>query len=38
LGDPCFEEYVIAYGKSIPASSVPLRYTDGLNIVCLMSE
>ena len=38
LGDPCYEEYVIAYGKSIPATSVPFRYTDGLNIVCLATE
>lgn len=37
LADPCYEEYVTAYGKSIPASSVALRYIDGLDIVCLPS-
>lgn len=37
LSDTCYEEYVMAYGKYIPASSVAERYTDGLNIVCLPS-
>ncbi|KAI0418525.1 carbohydrate-binding module family 50 protein [Xylaria grammica] len=37
ISDPCYEEYVTAYGRAVPASSVAMRYTDGLNIICLAS-
>ncbi|KAI8631442.1 hypothetical protein F5Y19DRAFT_473115 [Xylariaceae sp. FL1651] len=37
LADPCYDEYITAYGRSVPVSSVPLRYTDGLEIICLAS-
>ncbi|KAI0431904.1 hypothetical protein F5Y09DRAFT_340145 [Xylaria sp. FL1042] len=35
LSDTCYDEYIVAYGRSVPVSSVPLRYTDGLEIICL---
>ncbi|KAI3319768.1 hypothetical protein HD806DRAFT_547669 [Xylariaceae sp. AK1471] len=35
LGDDCYKEYITEYGRSLPVSSVPLRYVDGMNIICL---
>ncbi|KAI0124099.1 hypothetical protein BJ170DRAFT_697065 [Xylariales sp. AK1849] len=38
LYDACYEEYVSAYGKKIPASSIGDRFNDGLNIACMPSN
>jgi hypothetical protein len=37
MADACYIEFITAYGRSVPVSSVALRYTDGLNVVCLPS-
>jgi hypothetical protein len=38
ITDPCYEEYLSAYGKLVPVYSVPERYIDGLNTLCLPSS
>lgn len=34
----CYEAYISAYGKQVPASSVGERYNDGMNPVCQPSK
>ncbi|KAK8082817.1 hypothetical protein PG996_001598 [Apiospora saccharicola] len=34
----CYGEYISAYGKQIPASSIGERYNDGMHLVCLPSN
>lgn len=35
--DACYGEYISAYGKLIPATSISERFYDSINIACLPS-
>ncbi|ORY11047.1 hypothetical protein BCR34DRAFT_614845 [Clohesyomyces aquaticus] len=38
IQDACFGQYLPAYGKLIPATTISDRYIDNLNIACMGSE
>jgi hypothetical protein len=38
IQDVCSGQYLPAYGKLIPATTISDRYVDGLNLACMGSE
>jgi hypothetical protein len=38
ITNDCYDQYLTAYGKLVPAYSIADRFIDGLNVACLASE